>query len=352
MQASFQKIKNLNFDMPKAYPLEIESNLEVAQAVSGGSKKSAYRKFMAENNQQSPVFCQESLTDQFKAGTLQRKVGNKLIDPNTLIHQAILENNPEVIRFLLNHGVDVDYPDENGMSPLTVAILNRSNYAVTVLLEHSANVNPKVKWNNMNLLELAFTMNDWESVKKLINCKGIDFRRSDGTSLLPHAINVFGSNKDLMEIPKTMINNGCEITSAAAYYAVVCASPRSGDLSILKLLIEKGYDLNKDCDHGFSAPIIHAIDNWNEDVIKFLLNAGSDINKLGMRGNNDQITALMIAISSGNLENVKFLVEHGADVNQKVLFYRRGEKVSPIKYALERGLPEIVQYLLQHGARA
>ncbi|MBS0649798.1 MAG: ankyrin repeat domain-containing protein, partial [Verrucomicrobia bacterium] len=112
--------------------------------------------------------CEESLSHQFETGELQQKVKAREIDPHTLIHKAILENNAEVIRFLLAHGVDVDYPDENGMSPLTVAILNGCSNVVKELLEHGADTNPDVKWNDMPLLELALYLEDLSSTKLLL----------------------------------------------------------------------------------------------------------------------------------------------------------------------------------------
>ncbi len=283
-----------------------------------------------------------TLTHQYETGVLQWQIARKEIDPNTLIHRAILENaSDEIINFLLSHGVNVDYPDQNGMSPLTIAVLNRSTAAVKLLLTNGANPNPAVKWNNMTLLEAAFYMSDWDSAKKLIDHgTNVNGDGGNGWSLLSQVIQKGCGNSDCVEIAKNMINHGANLSGLDVFSAV-----NSSNLPVLEVLIRKGVDLNKE-EHAVPVLIVEAARRGNEDVIKLLAKSGADLNKVERGGQN---TALTVAISSGALERVKLLVKLGADVNQNVC--RNGMIVSPIKCALEQHSPEIVQYLLQHGAR-
>ncbi len=418
MQVSFQRIEDLNLDISKSHSLVIVSNFELAKSISGGSNKSLYRKFMAESNHQLLGFAQESLTDQFKAGTLQQAVNSKKIDPNTLIHQAILENNPEVIRFLLDHGVDVDYPDEHGMSPLTIAILNRCNYAVQILLKSEANSNPKVKWNDMSLLELALLLDDKITTNFLIDA-GADVNctlHGNWKDYSPLTVALI-IKKD-MDLARHLINLGANLNEkegekSPLYIAVICDLP----LEFKKFLIEKGADVNgkyiwqsgnpgkkleprplllevfqkKDIElakcfinaganinetdylsgsiHGKfpiefikllieegadvngspgwpGCPLHCAISAKDIELMKFLINRGADVNNCYPNG----YIPLISAINTGDLNLVKCIIEFGADVNQKIS--RDGVIISPIKCALGKQHPEIVQYLLQHGAKA
>ncbi len=286
------------------------------------------------------------LSQQYETGSLQWQLARKEIDPNTLIHQAILENAADVISFLLSHGVKVDYPDENGMTPLTIAILNRSTDAVKVLLNHGANINPSVKWNNKTLLELAFHMRDLSSVEMLIE-RGANVNGSgeNGWSILSQVIQNGNENPKYIEISKQIINRGAELKAQEVYSAIMF-SQNSGNLSILELLIKKGVDLNKE-ENGWPPLIVEASRRWNTNVIKLLVKSGANVNKIDKKSNEE--TALIVAISSGDLERVKLLVELGADVNQKVC--RNALMTSPIKFSLETQHPEIVQYLLKQGAR-
>jgi len=299
--------------------------------------------------------CEQSLSDQFETGELQQRVKTREIDPHTLIHKAILENNPKVIKFLLAHGVDVDYPDENGMTPLTVAILDRSTDAIDVLLEHGANPNPTVKWNNMTLLETAFHMQDWQSVRALIT-HGADVNGHwfEGHTLLSYVINkgLSSGDKELFAIACEIVNHGAKIVPQDLYYAIYVAS-QGVNSSVLETILKTDIDLNTpDINSGYGLPIIHAVyflnpqnSKFGENTIKMLVNAGADINKV-----TASESALLAAISSGNLEKVKFVVELGADVNKKVI-RNNGKLMSPLAFALEHSHPAIVQYLLQHGAK-
>ncbi|MBX3718124.1 MAG: ankyrin repeat domain-containing protein [Parachlamydiales bacterium] len=299
--------------------------------------------------------CEESISHQFETGELQQRVKAREIDPHTLIHKAILENNPKVIKFLLAHGVDVDYPDENGMTPLTVAILNRYTDVIDVLLRHEANPNPTVKWNNMTLLETAFHMQDWQSVRALIR-HGADVNGYfvNGQTLLAYVMNIglSHSDKEFFEIACEMVNHGAKVAPEDLYYAIYAAI-HGEDSSVLELMLQSEIDLNTpDFKTGYGLPIIKTVYMWNpqnqkhgSNVIRMLVNAGADLNNI--ETNN---SVLFAAISSGNLEKVKFVVELGADVNKKVTL-NNGKLMSPLAFALEHSHPDIVQYLLQHGAK-
>lgn len=293
-----------------------------------------------------------TLTHQYETGALQWKIARKEIDPNTLIHQAILENAAEVIRFLLAHGVKVDYPNENGMTPLTIAILNRSTDAVKVLLVHGANTNPSVKWNNMTLLELAFHMKDYKSAKALIR-HGADVISNDSLMLLTRAIANGNSSPDSIELACELTNRSDYIISPEAIFYAIYNAMKKFDRSVLELMIKKGVDFNvkDDPKTGLIFPVTLMLRNWdprdpNQDaeVFKLLVKAGADLN-----GTVHGHTALTDGICSNDLDKTKFIIELGADVNKTIVF--QGNVVTPLALALQRIQPEIVQYLLQHGAR-
>jgi ankyrin repeat protein len=321
MLTLFPKIEARNFDNPQSNPVQIERNFERVAAPNSSSKKSSYRKFLAENNLHPNFVSQETLTEQFKTGALQQKIENKLIDPHTLIHQAILENNPEVINFFLAHGVDVDYPDENDMSPLTIAILNRCNYALDVLLANHANVNPDVKWNGMSLLQISLSMKDAASASKLVDY-GVDLSLKDksGQGILNNVIQLaYTHSRDWVIVAKSMIEHGADIHA--------CVHP--------------------DC--PFFQSIWYAQSTRDRSLLELFINKGADPNMAQIFKGEEYSTPLLVAIRTGQLALVRFLVESEADVN-KIIRNRAGQ-ISPLKQALDSAFPEIVQYLLQHGAR-
>lgn len=90
---------------------------------------------------------------------------------------------------------------------------------------------------------------------------------------------------------------------------------------------------------------------WQGDVaaVRALIETGADVNQIDL----DDASALMNAIVSevasdaAKLEIVKLLVKAGCDVN-----YRDPEDDSAMALAATEGVPQIVEYLLQHGASA
>jgi ankyrin repeat protein len=366
---------NAHLDLPSSISLD-EISQKVVSTQNNASRKTTFRKFVAEASK--PYYLQkEKLVDQFNAGTLQDRVQKKEIDPHTLIHDAILENSPEVIRFLLAHGVDVDYPNESGMSPLTVAILNRCNYAVDVLLEHGANPNPKVRWNNTSLLELAVNLRDYRSAEKLIKYG------ADISEIRKHLAFLISDHYYSFDLAKLIIERGIEtpgffepkdngffvigeftaildlvgakkqVIIDGYHRTVADQEKRTAGMDFIGKMIANGFDLNHS--YMFELPLIKAIEfrrSPDLEVIGFLIKNGADVNKIQKmpRGRHpDENSPLMSAVDVRNFELVKMLVDAGADVNQTV-----GDCFSntPLKRAISNGSQEIAQYLLQRGAKA
>lgn len=324
---------------------------------NGGSKKAAFRKFAAENVIQYEIQFEQSLTVRFNSGSLQEQIRVKKIDPHTLIHKAILENNPEVIRFLLAHEVDVDYPDSYGMTPLTLALLNRCNYAVDVLLEHGANVNPNIKWNDMTLLEISLAMKDHKSALLLLN-HGVDINVK-GNGALAQAIrltNDSNTSSEWKKVVEFLIDRGadihsCQSSSSPLYESIFLA--QQGDFFVLTLLLQKGADIHMKVDE--SIPLLFLAYKWGSGpaegvpLIPFLIENGADVNQEHAAFG----TPLHAAIYDNRFDLIKLFVEKGADLNKKsTIGLVGGEILSPLTLALKFHLANIVQYLLQHGAKA
>lgn len=329
-----------------------------------------------------------NLSDQFKTGILQQRIKAQLVDPHTLIHRAILEDaSLEVITFLLDHGVDVDYPDENGMSPLTMAILCQYPKIVKALLQRGAEVDPLFKWKGMSLLELSVTGNDMTSAKCLISAgANINAKFKDGkTTPLTYAFNkaatgqwewnfvdtLFQTNKlneeslneflnlsvrsGYFTFVRECINQGADINYCnGAALSMACFMEK---LDMVKYLLANGADPNLHNDF-----LHYAVWNGNLPILRELLkaNANPDIYFKNPVGN--PVTPLVEAIQYRKvdmwnpnpheardakiaMEMTRILVESGADVNAK-----GKNDVSPLAAAIDAGRMEIARYLMQHGA--
>jgi ankyrin repeat protein len=382
-QKAFEKmLKDLKAQQAKAAP----KPAEIAQtAVSEKQEILAAGANMVEAHRQGLLSTnnEEMLVDRFKSGALQQEVILKEIDPNTLIHKAILENAPEVLTFLLNHHVDVNYLDANGMSPLTIAILCQKPPIVKLLLDNGANVSPEKRWNGMSLLEITMKARDLESMKYLI-IGGADVNEpfKDGKTPVDIALQDFGANWDVLnllvdssrlskdnmekafarvsdffdksssDLFLKLIQKGVDVNcfqGAALFASCLGWNNSGGHLGRVKILLSNGANPNLCKQDGWS-PLMaaQAVDGKEHlSVTKALLDAGANPNHLYYIDKDGSLvphqSALSTIIIHGGVDalaTVKLLVEAGADINTKI------QGKTPLEIALEWGRMDVVRYLL------
>ncbi len=83
------------------------------------------------------------------------------------------------------------------------------------------------------------------------------------------------------------------------------------NLEILRMLIEKGADVNAQ-DAGGRTALLHAVIAERKEMVMFLIRNGANVDP-----RDDSWTPLHHAACQGNLEIVRFLVESGADINAR-----------------------------------
>jgi ankyrin repeat protein len=82
--------------------------------------------------------------------------------------QAVQENNLELVRLYLNHGIDPNYQHPEFMAlPLAESVRYHHIEIMKVLLAHGANPSIKELETGMNSLEIAHKMKHQESIELL-----------------------------------------------------------------------------------------------------------------------------------------------------------------------------------------
>ena len=88
----------------------------------------------------------------------------------------------------------------------------------------------------------------------------------------------------------------------------------TGDITIVKTLIDNGADVNSKTPQGFIGnPILGAIQINNPNIVRTLARSGADLNAPFTDGSSG--APLEVAIHNNKFEIVKTLVEEGADIN-------------------------------------
>ena len=106
----------------------------------------------------------------------------------------------------------------------------------------------------------------------------------------------------------------------------------------VRLLIEKGADLNKTDPNGWT-PVTNAIYKNNLNILQLLIERGADVNFV----DSFNWTPLIKAISTNKIEAVKVLIANGANVNL-------GAVISPLSAAVYKNYFKIVKLLVENGA--
>lgn len=114
---------------------------------------------------------------------------------------------------------------------------------------------------------------------------------------------------------------------------------KNGDLLAVRLFLDAGMDVNIIPGDDMHPALIMAAGSGHTEIVKLLMERGADVNLRGDEG----MTALFAATAAGHTEIVKLFIDKGADVNAKVYGWKT------ILVAAKK--PEIVDMLKAAGAK-
>jgi ankyrin repeat protein len=225
---------------------------------------------------------------------------------------------------LMAAGAKVNVPDANKISPLLMAITNNQPDVAGLLIQNGAEINTSDFWGRTPL---------WAAVEM----RDIEYSRNGEHSVdrerllqLIHALLDRGANPNARtaEVPPTrrfLLGLGdlswVDFTGQTPFLRAAL----SGDLSVMKLLLEKGADPSIPTASNTTALMAAAGVNWvvaqtfTEDLatqleaVKLCLDKGADVNAANSMG----LTAVFGAANRGADEILAFLVERGARLDIK-----------------------------------
>lgn len=230
---------------------------------------------------------------------------NKKTDVHTesLLLAAQYKPEYDIINELIKQGADINAKDGRGVCPLVYAVANKADAkTIRLLLKNGAKVNGYV------LNTAARSRKTPEVLELLINKN-------------PEAVNQIDRNGD------------------TALHIALKYNPVYDNI---KLLLDKGADINIKEQQGFNALLTAATWTNNLDIIKLLVERGADIHQYLPNGSNN---ALTISITANKPEFVKYFIEKGADVNEKT-----PNGLYPAGMACMNGNAEIIKMLADNGA--
>ena len=278
----------------------------------------------------------------------------------TAIGYAAERGHLACVRYLLDHGANLHHMDFAGHTALTWCVYYDHVEVIQYLLNNGAKVNTTLGAESTTLLHIAADKSSINTMRILLEWIEKDQNRDK----LTEAVDVAGDNvtlKRLIEQPDSdgrtplhyaaeygrlnivnlLLTHGAnlEARNNAGQSPLYFAS-NSGHLAIVEALVAHGADPTIGNDSG-ATPLYSAARYGHLKTVEFLRSKDVDIDVTNEWG----WTPLHIAAHNNHLQVVQFLVENGAKINFADKYGRR-----PLTHASRHGYIEMVDLLLDSGA--
>ncbi|CAA0818350.1 Unknown protein [Striga hermonthica] len=300
----------------------------------------------------------------------------------TLIHHAILCQNPRALDVLLTFGADVESPIEtaqvSNIRPVHLAARLGSSTILRLLINFGCNPNSKTRFEETALM--ICTRQKKAECLKILASAGSDFGLVN--TLGEDVSSIAGSVKwtagfqravlDVIRTGKIVRSSNLEVFSSLIF------AVRANDVEALKQLVgQPDLDIDEKDGNGYTAVMVAAM-NGHVEAFKVLINAGADLDvaskngetgltlakkrldedeftkissayayvKIRSNGNSNKSPALHRAARAGDLFLVRELIGKGYDVNS---FDRDG--YTPLMLAAISDDREMCELLISSGAR-
>ena len=230
----------------------------------------------------------------------------------------------DIARMLIAAKADVQLADANRITPLLMAITNNHLDVARFLVEKGADVNAVDWWGRAPLYATVeirnrdYGRNDEHDVDRPAAFELIKL-------LLDKGANVNARTKEVPPIRRFVTPLGdlswVDFTGQTAFLRAALA----GDISLMRLLLDRGADPNIPTFAGTTALMAAAGVNWmsgqtftesNEalmEAVKLCLDKGADVNAKNSMG----VTAVIGAANRGSDDILAFLVQKGARLDVK-----------------------------------
>ena len=264
---------------------------------------------------------------------------------------SIRNNDLAAIRTLTkDHGLNDK--DAEGQTPLMFAAAFGSLDAMKLLIANGADAKAV---SDAGVTALHLAAGDARKVRLLLE-NGADANKPSllGRTPLLVAAGTYGS----IETVRLLLEREATVDAAdTTGLTPVIAAAGVNDVAVVKLLVEKGANINARATIGAAVTaLMGAAGNGNADLTRFLLVRKADVHAISPDRsgtvNNGPVafgnaTALHVAVGSGDLETVRLLLDAGADVNARDV---RG--LTPLVFAVATDRPsaDIIRLLLARGA--
>ncbi|KAI4086273.1 MAG: hypothetical protein LQ344_007691 [Seirophora lacunosa] len=220
------------------------------------------------------------------------------------LYIASSKGHHDIVRLLLDKGVDVDAVGGKQGTALQVSALEGHKEVVQLLLARKASTKV-VSARFGTPLSAAAEKGHERGFQMLLNA-GASINGKGGWYAYPLISAIVGQNDTIIQI---LLNKGANVNlTGGRHVCALMAAATLGKLALVKKLIDMGAKVNDENDKGADA-LHSACCAGHLDVVELLLENGADVNAKGGKHRN----ALNAASSEGYCQIVNVLLDAGAD---------------------------------------
>ena len=237
---------------------------------------------------------------------------------------AAREGAPEIARALIAAKAEINKTEANGITPLLMAITNAHMDVARFLIDQGAQVNAADWWGRTPLWA-AVEIRNLDEPRSGIALRDREGGLSVIQALLARGADVNARVKEVAPVRRFVNYFGdrswVDFTGQTAFLRAALA----GDITVMRLLLEKGADPNIATFAGTTAFMAAAGVNWialqtfteskesSLAAVKLSFELGADVNAKNSMG----VTAAIGAANRGSDDILQFLFDHGAKFKVK-----------------------------------
>jgi ankyrin repeat protein len=258
------------------------------------------------------------------------------------LHSAALARNADGVRVLIKAGVKVDARDEKGRTALHLAAKDGNEATLSALLASGAD--PRLQCDGLSALHVAAQHCTNPRAISLLCKAGAPVNEGRNSPLLVAACR---RDAGAAAIVTALIECGADVEALdkRGRTPLLAAVYSSARVAVLGALVAGGASLDA-CDaRGFTCLHHAAVKRNGAEAIQFLRSKGADVYAVDAQRSCPIHRAAMSCTSDDESVFAALVADARASVNERT----RGG-CTPLRFAVRRGGPAVVQFLVRAGA--